>query len=43
MFIHSLDISTALDGYVSWNAPNLIDVYGEVAEETYFYSLTEGK
>ncbi|XP_067951020.1 F-box only protein 42-like isoform X2 [Watersipora subatra] len=43
MFLHSLDISTAIDGCVSWNVSNLVDVYGEVAEETFFYTLTEGK
>ena len=42
MFIHSLDISTVPHGYVTWRAPNLTDVYGEVAGETQYYSLTEG-
>lgn len=42
MFIHSLDISTVSEGFVSWNPPNVADVCGEVPEETFFYSLTEG-
>jgi len=43
MFVHTLDISTVKEGYVSWSLPNTVQVYGQVPEDTIFYSLLEGE
>lgn len=42
MFVHTVDISTVDEGYVTWLRPNTTEVRGDASDETYFYGLTEG-